>query len=286
MSTTGIEVRRPYPSVATIWVAELLAAANKKVDDVENRKTYESINKMFGKSPSNHEAVPMSLEDKFTHKIIKHKRKLEQKEKEVENAAKKRKKKADTISNSLSKTELIAKKKKTPNIVNGTKSKSETNSVNTVENIKLRLEKDTLSRSARKKLRRKLKGLLNKSNDSTQCSEEGERKNKTSNNLIMEKVKETINNYHKAASSTPKMNGHHIEVDKTTNTVNKNGRSNIYIHNKKQNCSQTQTKEEASAVILKKKKKKRSKQKNLKKDNRPDHLKPFTNQVKSLNQKV
>lgn len=82
---------------------------------------------------------------------------------EVENAAKKRMKKANTISNSLSKTELVAKKKKkTLNIVNGAKLGSETNSAHTVENIKLRLEKDTLSRSARKKLRRKLKGLLNK----------------------------------------------------------------------------------------------------------------------------
>lgn len=48
----------------------------------------------------------------------------------------------------------------------------------------------------------------------------------------MEKVKETVNNYHKADSSAPKTNGHHIEVEKTTNTVNKN-RSNIHIHNKK-----------------------------------------------------
>ncbi|GAB1599154.1 uncharacterized protein LOC115229956 [Argonauta hians] len=285
MSTTGIEVRRPNPSVATVWVAELLAAANKQMDDVENRKTYESINRMFGKNPSNHEAAPMSLEEKFTHRINKQKRKLDQKEKEVENTVKKKKKKANDIlpTSLLNKAELVTKKKKTPKLMNGTK--TETSSDITVQKIKLRLQNDTLSRTTKKKLRRKLKILLNKSNDETVLNGTG--KAKTVNNLTKEKVKENINNYHKVAPSPVKMNGHHVKPDITLNMTNGTSDANG-IHNnnnKKQKYSQlTQTKQDISSNgLLKKKKKKRSKQKNIKKDNRPDHLKPG-NQVKNLTQ--
>lgn len=293
MTTAGIEVRRLTPTVATVWVAELLAAANRQADELENRKTHESIQQMFGKITSSPSNPKLSFEEMLCNKITKQKKKNEEKEKEYQMTVKSKKTKKE-LTNGVSKTEYISDKKKTSMLGN------EKKIISTVESIKSRLEDQSISRSARKKLKRKLKELQSNRETEQQDIARQDRKkfkllkNKTEVSSLVQKKKTSLSNGHQPDISTTLTSGNQecktgtiingFKINTTMHLSTKHegqpDEGDLQLSSKKSKLAKQIDK---LSELLKKKKKKRSKQKNIKKDKRPDHMKPPHLKIKTIN---
>ncbi|CAE1303375.1 unnamed protein product [Acanthosepion pharaonis] len=217
------------------------------------------------------------------NKITKQKKKNAEKEKEYQMTVKSKKTKKE-LTDGVSKTEYISDKKKT------SMSGNEKKIISTVESIKSRLEDQSISRSARKKLKRKLKELQSNRETEQQdiAGQHREKfkhlKNKTETSSFVQKKKPSLSNGHQPDISTTSTNGNQeckagtiINGFKITNTTmhlstkhkGQPVEGDLQLSSKK---SKLAKKIDKLSELLKKKKKKRSKQKNIKKDKRPDHM--------------
>ncbi|XP_064606326.1 uncharacterized protein LOC135471164 [Liolophura sinensis] len=243
----GVEVDSTYSSVAASWFTftnvinnTVKADKNETKDAVPKKKrdTAEILKEVHVKEPDKHgRNLSSFIDEKVTKKLKKSKRK-EQQEDEEKSCPRI---KAPSLVNTEedSKTAVIVKKK--------TKPSHDALPSHSIGSLTKRLESDSLSQSTRKRLKKRLNKLIKESGT--------DEKLKSASSPALPAKDEDLSLF--LSSSTL----HEIKIRESSSL-------------KRKLEEDMSKKEEDSSPIKRKKKKKRSRQKNIKKDNRPDHMKP------------